>query len=82
MSTDFSREFSSFEGLEVSSWLGHEMALAEDYGNCGVLWQHASVPFLQFGAIELSLSNGTFRRKQGTRYSSVIDRSVCGQKGR
>ena len=60
MSPNISRDFSVFAGLEVAGWLGEEMALAEADDDRAVLWQHPSVPFLQFGAIELSLSSGAF----------------------
>jgi len=50
-------DFAALRGRRVVRWLGFEMALAEATDESPAVWRHDSVPYTQFGRIDIHLES-------------------------
>lgn len=52
------RPLTDLAGNRIVAWVGEEMALSEAFDEGQILWQHASVPFMQFISLDAQLGDG------------------------
>jgi hypothetical protein len=48
----------SLKGHYINNWIGHEMAISDSNNSGDVLWHDKSVPYLQFGRIDIHIESG------------------------